>query len=191
MRRVILEIPIALAALSACQPPAATQPPTGAVGQPPVAAQSARLPEPGVYVLRLAKGLPLPADLKPRGAYDSYERVLAGWLYLTPDSIYRMMICADLVDSTGRVPNTLDGGPSEGRYWAAGGRVYFSDPVTDAMPDSIPVRVHGDTVEFVRDVYVRDRSSVIPRSLVAAFICAPVRASLERDTRQAPSGVSR
>ena len=191
MRRVILQIPIALAALSACQPPAATQPPTGAVGQPPVAAQSARLPEPGVYVLRLAKGLPLPADLKPRGAYDSYERVLAGWLYLTPDSIYRMMICADLVDSTGRVPNTLDGGPSEGRYWAAGGRVYFSDPVTDAMPDSIPVRVHGDTVEFVRDVYVRDRSSVVPRSLVAALICAPVRASSERDARPAPSGVSR
>jgi hypothetical protein len=185
--------------LSACRPPATTQAPTGAVDQPESVSraaprsrpQSVRLPEPGVYVLRLAKGVPLPADLMPRGAYDSYERVLAGWLYLTPDSIYKIMSCADLVDSTGRVPNTLDGGPSEGRYWAAGGRVYFSDPVADAMPDSIPVRVHGDTLEFVRDVYVRDRTSVIPRSLVAAFICAPVRASLERGARPKPSGVNR
>jgi hypothetical protein len=143
--------------------------------------QPARLPEPGVYVLRLAKGVPLPADLKPKAGelYSSFERVLAGWLYLTPDGIYKKVVCSDLIGSTDRGLNTMDR-QSEGAYWAAGGRVYFSDPVTDAMPDSIAVGVHGDTVEFVRDVYVRDRASVIPRSLVAAFLCAPVRGSLER-----------
>lgn len=185
--------------LSACRPPAAAQPPTGAVGQPQSAPQAgpqskqqlARLPEPGVYVLRRAKGLALPADLKPSGAYNFFDRVLAGWLYLTPDSIYKTIICADLVDSTGRVPNTLDGGPSEGRYWTSGGRVYFSDPVTDALPDSIAVRVQGDTVEFVRDIYVRDRKSVIPRSLIPLYLCAPIRASLERGARPAPNGMSR
>jgi hypothetical protein len=175
--------------LSACRPPATTEAPTGAVGQPQSVSraapqsepQPARLPEPGVYVLRLAKGVPLPADLKPKAGelYSSFERVLAGWLYLTPDGIYKKVVCSDLIGSTDRGPNTMDR-QSEGAYWAAGGRVYFSDPVTDAMPDSIAVGVHGDTVEFVRDVYVRDRASVIPRSLVAAFLCAPVRGSLER-----------
>ena len=192
MRRVILQIPIALAALAACRPPAATQPPTGAVGQPPVAAQSARLPEPGVYALSRARGLPLPADLKPKPGepYSSFERVLAGWLYLTPDSIYKTVTCSDLIGSTDRGPNTMDR-QSEGRYWAAGGRVYFSAPVTDAMSDSIAVRVQGDTIEFARNLYVRDRRSVPPRSLIPAFICAPVRASSERDARPAPSAVSR
>jgi hypothetical protein len=175
--------------LSACRPPATTEAPTGAVGQPQSVSraaprsgpQPARLPEPGVYVLRLAKGVPLPADLKPKAGelYSSFERVLAGWLYLTPDGIYKKVVCSDLIGSTDRGLNTMDR-QSEGAYWAAGGRVYFSDPVTDAMPDSIAVGVHGDTVEFVRDVYVRDRASVIPRSLVAAFLCAPVRGSLER-----------
>jgi hypothetical protein len=175
--------------LSACRPPATTEAPTGAVGQPQSVSraapqsepQPARLPEPGVYVLRLAKGVPLPADLKPKAGelYSSFERVLAGWLYLTPDGIYKKVVCSDLIGSTDRGPNTMDR-QSEGAYWAAGGRVYFSDPVTDAMPDSIAVRVQGDTIEFVRDVYVRDRASVIPRSLVAAFLCAPVRGSSER-----------
>jgi hypothetical protein len=195
MRRLILLIPIALAALEACRPPAGAQSPAGVVGQPRAAALPTALPEPGVYVLRLAKGLPLPADLKPsdydprRGGY--FERVLAGWLYLTSDSIYKIMICADLVDSTGRVPNTMDRGPSEGRYWATGGRVYFSEQVADGPQDSAAVRIHGDTVEFVRNVYVRDRSSVIPRSLIPLYICAPVRASSGRDTRPAPSDASR
>jgi hypothetical protein len=175
--------------LSACRPPATTQQPTGAGRRPQSVSraaprsgpQPARLPEPGVYVLRLAKGVPLPADLKPKAGelYSSFERVLAGWLYLTPDGIYKKVVCSDLIGSTDSGPNTMDR-QSEGAYWAAGGRVYFSDPVTDAMPDSIAVGVHGDTVEFVRDVYVRDRASVIPRSLVAAFLCAPVRGSLER-----------
>jgi hypothetical protein len=192
MRRVILLIPIVLAALEACRPPAVAPSSAGVVGQPRSASQSARLPEPGVYVLRLAKGLALPADLKPKPGepYSSFERVLAGWLYLTPDSIYRKVVCSDLVGSTDRGPNTMDR-QSEGAYWVAGGRVYFSDPVTDALPDSIAVRVQGDTVEFARDVYVRDWSSVIPRSLIPLYLCAPVRASSGRDTRPAPSNASR
>ena len=193
MRRVILLIPIAIAALPACRPPAVAPSPAGVVGQARLAPQSVRLPEPGVYVLRLAKGLALPADLKPKPGepYSSFERVLAGWLYLTSDSIYKIMICADLVDSTGRVPNTMDRGPGEGRYWATGGRVYVSEQVADGPQDSAAVRIHGDTVEFVRDVYVRDRSSVIPRSLIPLYLCAPVRAALEPDTRPAPSDASR
>jgi hypothetical protein len=173
-----------LGPLSACRPPAATQAPTAVVGQ----RRAASLPEPGVYVLQRAGGLALPADLKPGGAYNSFERVLGGWLYLTPDSIYKTIICADLIDLAGRAPSTMDRGPSEGRYWAAGGRVYFSVPITDAMPDSIAVRVHGDTVEFVRKVYVRGRTAVQPRSLIPAYLCAPVRASSERDARPATDG---
>jgi len=198
MRRVFfLSIPIALAALSACRPPAAvTSTPAGVVDQP----RAVALPEPGVYVLRRVRGLPLPADLKPPG-YDPrrggyFERDLAGRLYLKPDGDYYTLICADVVDSAGRVPNTLDGGGSGGRYWVAGGRVYFSDPVTDALPDSIAVRVQGDTIEFARNLYVRDRTI----SLAAAFsrgpplpeyVCPAVRASSERDARPKPSDVIR
>lgn len=177
MRRVMLLIPIALAALSACGLPSVTQTPAGAVGPLQPGVQSARLPEPGVYVLQRAGGMALPADLKPGGVYNSFERVLGGWLYLTPDSIYKTIIRADLVDLTGRVPSTMDRGPSEGRYWSAGGRVYFSDPVTDALPDSIVVRVQRDTVEFVNKVYVLDRTAVQPRNLIPAYICPAVRAS--------------
>lgn len=189
MRRVILQIPIALAALAACRPPAATQPPTGAVGQPPVAAQSARLPEPGVYALSRARGLPLPADLKPKPGepYSSFERVLAGWLYLTPDSIYKTVICSDLVGSTDKGPNTMDR-QTEGRYWTAGGRIYFSTLIVDGPPDSIAVRVRGDTIEFAANLYVRDQTSSLAAAFlrgppIPAYVCAPVRASLERDAR--------
>lgn len=185
MRRVIL--PIALAVLSACRLPTVTRAPTEVIGQPRVAT----LPEPGVYVLQRAGGMALPADLKPGGVYNSFERVLGGWLYLTPDSIYKTIMCADLVDLAGRPPSTMDRGPSEGRYWAAGGRVYFSDPVTDALPDSIVVRVQGDTVELVNKVYVLYRTAVQPRSLIPVYLCAPVRASLERDARPAPSDKNR
>jgi hypothetical protein len=198
--------------LSACRPPAATQAPTRAVDQPQSAPQagpqaetqskqqSARLPGPGVYVLRRVSGLPLPADLKPpdydprRGGY--FERDLAGRLYLEPDGDYYTLICADVVDSAGRVPNALDGGANGGRYWAAGGRVYFSDLVTDALPDSIAVRVQGDTIELVRNLYVRDRTI----SLAAAFsrgpplpesVCPAVRDSLERGAHPKPSDVIR
>lgn len=124
----------------------------------------------------------LPADLKPHGVYSHFERILAGWLYLTSDGSYhryQTLICADLVDSAGRVPNALDRGPSESRYWAASGHVYFSDLITDAMPDSIAVRVRGDTVEFVRNVYVLDRAAVQPRNLIPALICPAVRESLQ------------
>lgn len=177
MRRVL--VAINLAALTACQPSAAARAPAGVGDRPGPAA----LPEPGVYVLEQAHGLPLPADLKRRG-YDPrrgdnfFERILAGWLYLTTDSgypQYQTIICADLVDSAGRVPNTLDRGPAEGRYWEAGGRVYFSDPVADGPVASIAVRVHGDTVEFARDVYVRDPTAVRPRNLIPVSICAAVR----------------
>jgi hypothetical protein len=193
MRRVALLIPIALVALSACRPPAVTQTPARVVvGQSPAAA----LPEPGVYILQRVKGMALPADLKPpeydpRRGSNFFERVIGGWLYLTSDGPYhryQTIICADLVDSTGRAPETMDRGPSEGRYWAAGGRVYFSVPITDAMPDSSAVRVHGDTVEFVRWIYVLDRTAVQPRNLIPAYICPAVRASLERDARTLPSG---
>lgn len=194
--------------LSACRPPAATQPPTGAVDQPQSVSraaprsgpQSARRPEPGVYALKRVRGLALPADLKPsdydprRGGY--FERDLAGRLYLKPDGDYYTLICADVVDSAGRVPNRLDGGAIGGRYWAAGGRVYFTELLTDALPDSIAVRVQGDTIEFARNLYVRDRTI----SLAAAFsrgpplpeyVCPAVRASPERDARPGPSDVSR
>src|SRR6185312_11135188 len=189
--------------LSACRPPATTQAPTGAVDQPQSVSQagpqskqqSARLPAPGVYALMRVRGLAIPADLKPSGAYNLFERVIGGRLYLTPDSIYHTIICADLVGSTDKGPNTMDR-QSEGRYWAADGRIYFSDPVTDAMPDSIAVRVQGDTIEFARNLYVRDRKS----SLAAAFsrgpplpeyVCPAVRASSERDARPKPSDVIR
>lgn len=185
----------ALVCVAACHPPAATQPPAGAASRP----RASALPEPGVYVLERVRGMALPADLRPTGPYQpaggykSFKRVLAGWLYLTPDSSYdryyrryhpynryQTMICADLVDSTGRVAESMDGGPGEGAYWVAGGRVYFSVPVTDAMPDSIAVRVQGDTVEFGREVYVLDRTAVRPRNLIPSYICPAIRATAAR-----------
>lgn len=180
MRRVIL--PITLAALSACRPPAATQAPTAAVDRP----RAAALPEPGVYVLQQVKGVALPADIKPPG-YDSrlgytFERFLGGRLYLTPERDYQMIICEDLVDSAGRVPNALDGGGGGGnKYWAAGGRVYFSNAIADGPLDSIAVRVRPDTVEVVGNLFTRDRASVLPQFLpIADVVCRAVRASLAR-----------
>ncbi|HWG33790.1 MAG TPA: hypothetical protein VN650_06450 [Gemmatimonadaceae bacterium] len=157
--------------------------------------QPARLPAPGVYALMRVRGLAIPADLKPSGAYNLFERVIGGRLYLTPDSIYHTIICADLVGSTDKGPNTMDR-QSEGRYWAIGGRVYFSDPVTDAMPDSIAVRVQGDTIEFAPDLYVRDQKSSLAAAFlrgppIPAYVCAPVRDSLERGAHQKPSDVIR
>lgn len=191
MKRAFLSIPIALAALSACRPPATTQPPTGAVGPPQsvaqAAAQVARLPEPGVYVLQRVKGLALPADLKPpeydvRHGSNLFERVLAGRLYLTPDRDYQTVICSNLVDSAGRASNQSTGLGGEGnKYWSAGGRVYFSDVLADALPDSTVVRVRGDTVKFAGQLFTRDRASVLPHfPVIAAIVCQSLGASLER-----------
>ena len=171
-----------LVLLSSCRPPQSVP-------------QPARLPAPGVYALMRVRGLAIPADLKPSGAYNLFERVIGGRLYLTPDSIYHTIICADLVGSTDKGPNTMDR-QSEGRYWAIGGRVYFSDPVTDAMPDSIAVRVQGDTIEFAPDLYVRDQKSSLAAAFlrgppIPAYVCAPVRDSLERGAHQKPSDVIR
>jgi len=178
--------------LSACRPPAATQPPTGVVGRPQSVSraapdsgpQSARLPEPGVYVLRLAKGLPLPADLKPpdydpRRGSNFFERVLAGRLYLTPDREYQTVICSDLMDSAGRASNQSTGlGGRGNKYWLAGGRVYFSDVVADALPDSTVVGVRGDTVEFAGQLFTRDRGSVLPHfPVIVGIVCQSLRAS--------------
>lgn len=190
MRRLILLIPIALATLWACRPPAVTRAPAAAVGQP----RAAALPEPGVYVLQRVRGLALPADLKPadydprRGGY--FERVLGGRLYLTPERDYQMIVCADVVDSAGHVANPSDGGNGAGnKYWTAGGRVYFSSPIADGGLDSIAVRVRPDTVEVVGNVFTRDRASVLPPyPLIASVICRAVRAAPARGARPAPSG---
>jgi hypothetical protein len=178
--------------LSACQPPASTQPPTGAVRQPqsarhgePASKQpSARLPEPGVYTLRRVRDLPLPADLKPpdydpRRGSNFFERVLAGRLYLTPDRDYQTVICSDLVDSAGRASNQSTGLGGEGnKYWLAGGRVYFSDVLADALPDSTVVGVRGDTVEFAGQLFTRDRGSVLPHfPVIVGIVCQSLRAS--------------
>lgn len=182
MRRMILSIPIALAALSACRPPAVTPSPAEAVGQPPAAA----LPEPGVYVLRRVKGMAVATDLKPpehdpRRGSNFVERVLGGRLYLTPDREYQTIICADMVDSAGRVlPDPSDRGNGGGnKYWAVGGRVYFSNPIADGGLDSTAVRVRPDTVEFAGNLFTRDRASILPQfPQIAEVICRAVRASL-------------
>jgi hypothetical protein len=181
MKRVLLAVPIVLAAsFLACRTPAITQAPDAAVAR----RRAAAVPESGVYVLRLVGPSGLPADLKPAG-YDprrgvDYERIVAGWLYLQSDSSYQTIICADLVDSSGKVRQTMDRGPSEGRYWVASGQVYFSESTTDAPPDSTAVRVRGDTVEFVNNMYVRDRTAMRPRNLIPAYICPAARDSLGR-----------
>jgi len=164
MRREVLTIVIA--SLPACQPPVTAQQPSA-------------LPEPGVYVLKRARGMPLPADLIPGGMYDRFERVLGGWLYLMPNKDYKTVICADLVDTAGRVLNSYDGGLGGvgNKYWLSGGRVYFSDVIADGPLDSTAVRVHGDTVEFVPGVFVRDRNSVLPPyPPITAAVCPAVRA---------------
>ena len=192
MRRVFLSIPIALAALSACRPLAVAPSPAGVVGQPRAATQSAPLPEPGVYVLQRVKGMALPADLKPpeydvRHGSNLFERVLAGRLYLTPDRDYQTVICSDLVDSAGRASDQSTGLGGEGnKYWSAGGRVYFSDVLADALPDSTVVSVRGDTVEFAGQLFTRDRASVLPHfPVIVAIICQSLRASLARVHRGA------
>jgi hypothetical protein len=146
--------------------------------------QPARLPEPGVYVLRRVSGLPLPADLKPpdydpRRGSNFFERVLAGRLYLTPDRDYQTVICSDLVDSAGRASNQSTGLGGEGnKYWLAGGRVYFSDVLADALPDSTVVGVRGDTVEFAGQLFTRDRGSVLPHfPVIVGIVCQSLRAS--------------
>lgn len=175
--------------LAACRSPAAA-PPAGAAGM----SQAARLPEPGVYVLQRARGLALPADLEPPG-FDPrrrgyFERILAGRLYVTPEGGYQTIICADLVDSAGRVPNPMDRGEGWGRrYWASGGRVYFSNIIVDGPVDSIAVRVRGDSVEFVDNVFVRDRTSVAPRYPLTDYVCPTARASFAKGTRPSPRGV--
>lgn len=199
MRRVFLliSIPITLAVLSVCRPPAVAPAPAGAVGQPRAATQSARLPEPGVYTLQRVRGMALPADLKPpeydvRHGSNLFERVLAGRLYLTPDRDYQTVICSDLVDSAGRASDQSTGLGGEGnKYWPAGGRVYFSDVLADALPDSTVVRVRGDTIEFVGQLFTRDRTSVLPRfPLIMEVVCRGIRASLERGAPPTPSDVS-
>lgn len=188
MNRVILQIPIALAAMSACRPPTVAPSPAGDVGQPRAAAPSARLPEPGVYVLRRVRSLALPADFKPpeydpRRGSNFFERVLAGRLYLTPNLNYQMIICADVVDSAGRVlPDPSDRGNGGGnKYWAAGGRVYFSNPIADGGLDSTAVLVRPDTVEYYDRLFTRDRASVLPPyPPIASDVCRGIRASLER-----------
>jgi hypothetical protein len=188
--------------LSACRPPATTQAPTGAVDQPQSVSQagpqskqqSARLPAPGVFALMRVRGLAIPADLKPSGAYNLFERVIGGRLYLTPDSIYHTIICADLVGSTDKGPNTMDR-QTEGRYWTAGGRIYFSALIVDGPPDSIAVRVRGDTIEFAANLYVRDQTSSLAAAFlrgppIPAYVCAPVRNSLERGAHPKPSDIS-
>jgi hypothetical protein len=189
--------------LSACRPPATTRQQTGAVDQPQSVSRAgpqsgpkpARLPAPGVYALKRVRGLALPADLKPSGAYNLFERVIGGRLYLTPDSIYHTIICADLVGSTDKGPNTMDR-QSEGRYWTAGGRIYFSNLIVDGPPDSIAVRVRGDTIEFAPNLYVRDQTSSLAAAFlrgppIPAYVCAPIRASLEESAHQKPSDVIR
>lgn len=180
MRRVFLSIPFALAVLSACRPPGATPASGEAVAQ----RAAADLPEPGVYVLQRVNGLTLPADLKPpdydpRRGSNFFERVLDGRLYLTPDRDYQTVRCADLVDSAGRASNQPTGLGGEGnKYWSAGGRVYFSDVLTDALPDSTVVRVRGDTVEFARQLFVRDRAKVLPHfPVIVEIVCRSLRAS--------------
>jgi len=189
MRRVFLliSIPITLAVPSVCRPPAVAPAPDGAVGQPRAANQSAPLPEPGVYVLQRVKGMALPADLKPpeydvRRGSNLFERVLAGRLYLTPDRDYQTVICSDLVDSAGRASDQPTGLGGEGnKYWSAGGRVYFSDVLADALPDSIVVRVRGDTVEFAGQLFTRDRAGVLPHfPVIVAIVCQSLRPSLVR-----------
>lgn len=194
MRRVITSISIALAALSACRPPAVAPSPAGVVGQPHAVA----LPESGIYVLHRVNGMVLPADLKPpeydpRRGSNFFERVLGGRLYLTPDRDYQMIICADVVDSAGRVlPDASDRGNGRGnKYWAAGGRVYFSNAIADEGLDSTVVEVRPDTVEFVGKLFTRDRSSVLPPyPPIASDVCRTIRASLERGAPPTPSDVS-
>lgn len=175
MRQMIL--PVTLALLAGCQPPGAKR----ASPEEVDLLQAAELPEPGVYVLQRVKHLGLSADLKQSG-YDlrrgsGFERVLGGRLYVTSDSIYRTIFCADAVDSLGRVANRTDRGPGEGRYWAAGDRVYFSLLVTDGPQDSAAVGVHGDTVRFLGHTWVRDPKIPQPRYPSIDFICRAVRDS--------------
>jgi len=184
MNRVILSIAIALAAMLACRPPTVAPSPSGEGGKPRAAAQSARLPEPGVYVLQRIRDLPLPADLKPpeydpRRGSNFFERVLAGRLYLTPDRDYQTVMCSNLVDSAGRASNQSTGlGGKGNKYWLAGGRLYFSDVLADALPDSTVVRVRGDTVEFAGQLFTRDRGSVLPHfPVIVEIVCRSLRAS--------------
>jgi hypothetical protein len=129
----------------------------------------------------------LPADLKspdydPRRGSNFFERVLAGRLYLTPDREYQTVRCADLVDSAGRASNQPTGLGGEGyKYWSAGGRVYFINVLADALPDSIVVRVRGDTVEFVGQLFTRDRASALPHfPVIVEIVCRSLRASSVR-----------
>lgn len=169
MRELILLI--AAVSFSGCRPLAVTPTPDGGSGRPPPT-----LPGPGVYVLQRVKGMGLPADLKPAGRYSVFERVLGGRLYLTPEHEYDMTVCGDIVDSVGRVVNPSFGG-GEGKYWATGNQIYFSDPVTDGPVDSVAVRVRPDTVEVVGDLFVRDRASELPQHLpVVSVVCRAVRA---------------
>lgn len=171
MRRLIPVI--ALATVTACQPPTVSPTPDGSAARPP-----AELPEPGVYVLQRVRGVNIPADFRPPGRYSVFARVLGGRLYLTPQHEYDMIVCSDAVDSAGRVLNPGFGG-GEGKYWAAGGKIYFSDPITDAPPDSTAVRVRADTVEVVDNAFVRDRMRELPQRLpTVRDVCQSVRASI-------------
>jgi hypothetical protein len=172
----MLLITIALAALSACRLRTVTQAPAGAVASQP---RAASLPEPGVYVLQRVNGMALPADLKPGGVYNYFERIVAGRLYLTPYRDYQTVICADLVDSAGRATNQPTGLGGEGnKYWSASGRVYFSNVLADALPDSTVVMVRGDTVEFAGQLFTRDRASALPHfPVIVGIVCRSLRSS--------------
>jgi hypothetical protein len=187
VRLMILLILIMLVAVSACRPPAVAPSPAGEVGQPRAAASSVRLPEPAVYVLRRINGLPLPADLKPpdydpRRGSNFFKRVIAGRLYLTPDGDYQTVICSELVDSAGLASNESSGEGGKGnKYWAAGGRIYFSNPIADGGLDSTAVQVRPDTVEYYDKLFTRDRASVLPQfPVIVEIVCRGIRASLER-----------
>lgn len=193
MRSVLLALPFAPLWLVACHHPAVTPAPAADAGQPGAATQSAGLPEPGVYILRRIKGNEVATDLKPSEhkvthGSNFFERVIAGRLYLRPDREYQTIVCADMVDSAGRVlPDPSDRGNGGGnKYWTAGGQVYFSNPIADGGVDSTAVRVRPDTVEFAGQLFTRDRSSVLPPyPLIAGDICRSIRASL---VARQPSG---
>jgi len=171
MRRVMLVI--ALVTMTACQPPTLTPTPDGAAAGPATA-----LPEPGVYVLQRVRGTSIPADFRPPGHYSVFGRVLGGRLYLTPQHDYEMVVCSDAVDSAGRVLNP-GYGFAEGKYWATGAKVYISDIVTDAPPDSTAVRVRADTVEVVDNAFVLDRTRELPQRLpTVRDVCQSVRTSI-------------